>query len=91
MRGKVRSIMNFTFERVKALMAGSRLSASAKGAITPKALLVERFLRDPPFLGGSDWPGGDKYILIRIPFRTDQLRYVRDYFLESQDLDFGIR
>ena len=43
-----------------------RLSASAKGAITPKAWLVECFLRDPPFLDGSDWLGGRSFFSINV-------------------------
>jgi len=39
-----------------------RLSVSAEGAITPEAWLVERFMRDPPFLGGSDWLGNHSEI-----------------------------
>jgi hypothetical protein len=45
---------------------------STKGAITSKARLVERFLRDPPFLGGSDWLGCTfSLVSTMLPMRFD--------------------
>jgi hypothetical protein len=50
--------------RAKIVDGWFRLTVSAKGAITPSAWLVKRFLRGPPFLGGSDWLGGRGFLLL---------------------------
>ena len=61
-----------------------RGSHSVRGKLRP--IVAGCFARAKSSTAGSvslsDWLGGDTYMLIRIPFRTDQLLYVRHYFQE---------